>query len=303
MSRRSKLAKVIGAVVVLCLLLRGVLLSFNLEGVAWRLEDPTSPTVVLNNETTTVSTRIEPVDCSLIPRIEPVNVRLMRSDYPPHYNVSLAWWDFRLQRGNQVVKANPSIKKIQQLLMNSTGALVDVGANVGFMAMFGYSRKDRTVIAVEPISYNIAKVCEGLQASQGGEFILYHAAVGSENGRVEITRPSDKTGYFDTSSIIKETIKKCPCVTEEVPLVTLDSVVPDIPIGVVKIDVQGLEEQVVRGMTQLLSRKTNFPQYVFYEEVGLAEQGGLKRGGSQKVLEEFGYSCQRDGNDILCQKG
>lgn len=265
---------------------------------------------------------LKPVDCSVVSDIEPVNTRRMRSNYPPHYFVSFAWWDVRLKRGsNPIVQANPTVKTIQGLLMNTKndGAFIDVGGNVGFMSMFAYSQ-NRTVYAFDPISYNIAKLCEGQRAndekgptvgihtkeSAEAKMLIYHAACGSESGTLTISRPPDNVGKFDQASAVASSVNYGNrTVTEVVPQVTVDSIVPaDTPVAVVKIDVQGYEEHVVRGMTQILSRKTGYPKFIFFEEAGLAQKAGLEPGGTQRIIESHGYTCERDAGktDILCQK-
>jgi FkbM family methyltransferase len=104
---------------------------------------------------------------------------------------------------------------------------IDIGANVGFMTMCAISQK-RQVIAVEPIGYNIAKLCKGLRAQQPDVLHLfmklYHAAAGPYFvPSVNITRQSDKVGFFDQSSLSGEAVYKGDIVTEHIPLVAVDS--------------------------------------------------------------------------------
>jgi len=156
----------------------------------------------------------------------------MKSIVEPSYPVSLTWWDGRLEnfKKDQQVHANGSVQFIQKLL-NETPAdslFIDIGANVGFMTRYAISQK-RQVIAVEPIGYNIAKLCEGLRAhppSLNSFMKLYHAAAGpSYLPNVDITRPSDKVGFFDQSSLSRNAVLQGDVVTEHIPLVAVDSLV------------------------------------------------------------------------------
>jgi FkbM family methyltransferase len=249
-----------------------------------------------------------PVDCSHIDPVEPVNILKMAGD--PSYFISFSWWDKRLklnQMGNPVT-SNPSVVTIQRLLQNTShdAALVDVGANVGFMSHYGLAL-GRPVYAFEPISYNVAKLCEGIRISNTGSFYhLYHAAAGpAYQQNITITRPSNKIGYFDQTSLTRSNVKHQDTVEEVIPLLTVDSIIPpQTKVGVVKIDVQGHEYGVLQGMKQLLSRKLNFPKYVFYEnDKEMIGKAGHAVGDSERLLEKHGYTCHPPvGGDILCFK-
>jgi FkbM family methyltransferase len=253
------------------------------------------------------------VDCSRVEDISPVHIRRMASIVEPPYPVSLAWWDKRLKRTkeDQEVHANGSVQYIQKLLneMPLDSLFIDIGANVGFMTMYAISQK-RQVIAVEPIGYNIAKLCEGLRAHQRflDSFLkLYHAAAGpSYVPNVNITRPSDQVGFFDQSSLSREAVHKSDVVTEHIPLVTVDSLVTSSQnVAVVKIDVQGHEFGVVQGMKELLSRPKGSAPHVFYEESPThIQNAGHQPGAVKQLLEnDFGYTCKNAGTgDIICNK-
>jgi FkbM family methyltransferase len=253
------------------------------------------------------------VDCSRVEDISPVHIRRMRSIVEPPYPVSLAWWDKRLKetKEGQEVRANGSVKYIQKLLkeMPPDSVFIDIGANVGFMTMYAISQK-RQVIAVEPIGYNIAKLCEGLRAHQPflHSFMkLYHAAAGpSYVPNVNITRPSDKVGQFDQSSLSREAVLKGDVVTEHIPLVAVDSLVTSSQnVAVVKIDVQGHEYGVVQGMKELLSRPKGSAPHVFYEESPThIQKAGHQPGAVKQFLEnDFGYTCKDAGTgDTICSK-
>lgn len=229
----------------------------------------------------------------------------------PPYFISFSWWDVRLKRPRfktgQPLQANPAVHAVQRLLANTTGALIDVGANVGFMSFYGIVIQ-RPVYAIEPISYNIAKLCEGLEANNNASnlFRLYHAVAGSTlQPNITITRPSDKIGKFDQSSLSSRNIQHRDLVEEVIPMLTIDSIIPETQdVGVVKIDVQGHEYGVLQGMKQILSRKQYFPKYVFYEqEENMIQQAGYKVGDCERFLESFGYEChQETKGDMLCSK-
>jgi FkbM family methyltransferase len=281
------------------------------------------------------ATRIQQVDCNTLDPILPVNIGRMKSNYPTDapYLVSFSWWDGRIRVPHfgdwttKEVRANPSVHAIQTLLYDKTrsnAAFIDVGANVGFMTHFALSL-GRHVYAIDPISYDIAKICEGYRANMKNGWVatttkssssdknnllhLYHAVAGEQVlARVNITRPSDDVGFFDQASLSHNAVFQKKTVTEHIPMLTIDSIgIPlDMPIGVVKIDVQGHEYGVLLGMHELLSRNEFPPQYIFYEESDKhIEAAGYKVGACRQLLEQVhGYSCTsaETRGDVLCQK-
>jgi len=260
---------------------------------------------------------IEEVNCDTISSIEPINIGQMNEPNTSYY-VSFSWWDKRLRRpqfkNRKIGRSNGSVGKIHQLLLQmptTDYAFIDVGANVGFMTHLALSLQ-HPVYAIDPISYNIAKICEGYQANVVKGWIidnnnnnssilhLFHAAAGpTYDANITITRPSDEIGKFDQSSLSRTFIKQKHVVNETIPLLTIDSIIPEnTKVGVVKVDVQGHEYGVFQGMTKLLSRTKNPIKYIFYED------SFDTQGVSKKLLEEkFNYTCTReDINDIICFK-
>lgn len=257
---------------------------------------------------------IDPVDCSKVASIEPVNVSNMKSYREIPYQVSFSWWDRRIKNklfGKAEMNYNGSVQTVQRLLRDTDGAFIDVGANVGFMTQYGLALK-RPTYAIDPISYDIAKICEGYRANidkgytqEATPFFLYHAAAGSEyQQEIAITRPADEVGYFDQSSLSRAAVLQQKVTEERIPLIPIDSLIPpSLPIALIKIDVQGHEYAVLQGAKQLLQREERYPEYVFFEESpALIVKAGFQVGASQAFLEEMGYMCTKDGGDILCQK-
>ena len=306
----------------------------------------TTTTTTPPSTTTSLTTTVTPVNCTAISTRPPVNIGQMRSatsDLPP-YVVSFSWWDIRLRRPafrkGSPVMANPTIHTLQRLLWDlhhnqeskqkqkqkNEFVFVDVGANVGFITNFGLAIPNVTVVAIDPISYDIAKLCEGYHSmiekgyhrpskssnsslSSGPSlYQLYHAAAGPTNQpNVTITRPSDNEGYFDQASLTRSAVTKKHLVNEHIPLITVDSIVIPLQqkVGLVKIDVQGNEYGVLQGMHELLSHDSYFPTYVFYEDSDeMNIKAGYEPGACQRLLQEtYGYNCTKaTKGDMLCVK-
>ena len=282
---------------------------------------------ILEDSITTAKNLIQPVNCSTIESIDPINLGRMKSSVPPptpdSYWVSFSWWDVRLKRPNfkagKTVMANPTINKIQVLLskLDPDSVFVDVGANVGFISNHALTLRNLAhVIAIEPISYNVAKLCEGVHAFQDHKvsiyprrYDIYHAAAGAQyQESISIIRPSDEVGYFDRASLTKDAVNGGQGVVEEqIPLITVDSLLlnSEYSIGLVKLDVQGNEYGVLEGMRDILASHSQRPRFVFYEEEeDMVIKAGYKPGGCQALLESYGYSCEATGTgDVVCEKG
>ena len=129
---------------------------------------------------------------------------------------------------------------------------------------------------------------------------MIHAAAGAESkSQIKMTRPADDVGYFDQSSLARTAVHQQKVTTETIPMVTVDEVVGNVSLGVVKIDVQGFEYGVLQGMKKVLKQQQ--PKYVFYEEdPGMIRQAGFTPGASKTFLESYGYRCKQEGSDILC---
>lgn len=251
-----------------------------------------------------------PTDCRSTPTKPPMRLGTMGDRIPgdtTSYLVSYAFYHAK-GRENTVFRGEGAVQEARKLLRSTPDgeALIDVGANVGYVSMYG-AALGRPVIAVEPISYLISKLCEGWRANgESSQVTVYHAAAGAtDNSSVIITRPSDAVGNFGESSLSRGAVFQKDIVTEKIPMLRLDSVVPsDLPVGVVKIDVQGHEANVVAGMAAILSRDRGFPRHVIYETNAQIEKAsGVRPGEARRLLEGHGYRCRPCcGSDVHCQK-
>ncbi|KAL7490568.1 hypothetical protein ACHAWT_000134 [Skeletonema menzelii] len=258
--------------------------------------------------------------------LAPISCNNIPTDTAPHYTIA----EFPLYNKTAVVDYAPwtAEKDTKQIFTESNGGLyhqilaidpgeifVDVGANIGQMTMVGLV-SGVTTFAFDPLEYDIMKICSGVNETvkrghtQTTENLhLFRALVGNESQtNVSITRPDDAFGKFEQASLFANTIgvarKPKSYVKEYVPMITLDEIIPPhLPIGLVKIDVQGFEWPVVQGMKGLLERKAGYPRIVHYEEQRRVTLGaGFKLGAVQAFLEGYNYTCKNLGNDISCKK-
>jgi FkbM family methyltransferase len=134
--------------------------------------------------------------------------------------------------------------------------IVDVGANFGHYAMVAskFTGPDGLVVAFEPHRATFALLQENcaLQACQNIKPV--QAGVAAENGELALTGDTANPGghSFVAANVYGHGD------TEHVPVHALDSYLTDHHPGrkldVIKIDVQGLEGQVIRGAAETIER-------------------------------------------------
>ncbi|HTV41009.1 MAG TPA: FkbM family methyltransferase [Candidatus Sulfotelmatobacter sp.] len=126
--------------------------------------------------------------------------------------------------------------------------VVDVGANAGLFTHFVWTmRPDTRFILFEPLP-RMAKKIEDWSAKTHASVVLHNKAVSNYCGTTSFFACSESD---DTASLDPEAGGQLKF---EVPVVTLDSILPDRRILVLKIDVEGFECDVLAGAKQTLQR-------------------------------------------------
>ena len=145
------------------------------------------------------------------------------------------------------------------LRQDENWTLVDVGANEGdFIRATLRLSKPATIIAVEPLPScqpALSKLLATVRASR-----LVAAAAGAATGELELhcTGDSKLSSLLSPRRGIEQSYKRGDFAVQEtfkVPIVRLDDVVSDTAkVGLLKIDVQGYEMNVLRGALRTLSQ-------------------------------------------------
>jgi FkbM family methyltransferase len=127
--------------------------------------------------------------------------------------------------------------------------VADVGANIGSHTLL-YSQlvgAEGRILAFEPQPKIFHMLCANLALNAVGNVTTYQAGVGQEIGTMRVSTPiEDKRVNFGGISLGDEG-------TEVVSIVTLDSLKLD-RLDFVKVDVEGMEEAVIRGGAETLKR-------------------------------------------------
>ena len=170
------------------------------------------------------------------------------------------------------------------LVMDRTRAcdvFVDVGANVGLYSCLALSL-GKHVVAVEPLRENLDYLFRNLESNGFSDVEVFPMGVGAEPSLVTIY--GGQTG----ASLIAGWADATPTYRTTIPLTTLDTLLDGRFHNsklVIKIDVEGAEDQVLEGGSRALVRR---PQPTWLVEVCLTEHhpGGINPN-FKKVFERF----------------
>ena len=149
--------------------------------------------------------------------------------------------------------------------------VVDVGANIGFFTrrFNKWVGAKGQVLAIEPEAENfqrLKRACEGRGLVSKVELI--QAALGEKSGTAKLRVNSGHPGDHRLSRTVESD-------TVDVALLSLDDLLEARgwpPVSLIKIDVQGAEEQVLLGAEQTLSR-TRPAWFVEVDDAHLSEMG------------------------------
>jgi FkbM family methyltransferase len=144
----------------------------------------------------------------------------------------------------------------------SGGTLVDVGANVGSVTLLLADRIENAIL-FEPNPIAAARARENLARNQL-DFKVYEFALSDTNGEI----PFESDAGVDVGGHVAVRASRDPNTTRVVPCITFDEFVrqhgdPILPVSLLKIDVEGHENSVLRGMREFLAERR--PPLVMFE--------------------------------------
>lgn len=144
--------------------------------------------------------------------------------------------------------------------------IADVGAFFGLYAIALAKRVGPSgrVVAFEPSSANHAMFMEHIRLNRVKNTIkVVQAAVGTKNGRVSFQGDNSSESHVVVSA--EGAGQSEPKGADTVEMVTLDSVFAGQRLDILKIDVEGFEEQVMQGARELLSDPERGPRVLYIE--------------------------------------
>lgn len=132
-------------------------------------------------------------------------------------------------------------------LLRPGDLFVDVGANVGSFTILAGVRQ-AACIAIEPVEATCVLLKKNVLLNQGPATVVLMAAAGAVESEIAFTADQDTTNHaiavdeHPSDAVIRARV------------VTIDSVVADRMPLLMKIDVEGYETEVLKGMAETLDR-------------------------------------------------
>lgn len=146
---------------------------------------------------------------------------------------AMMWCNPRLYEKDEVVLRG---------LLRRGDVFVDVGANVGVLSLVAskFVGDSGRVFSIEPHPRTVRYLEGNVELNAARNITVVHAAVGDREGAAEISslRSDDQNRIGETGV--------------SVPLRTLDSILPEMRIRLLKIDTEGFELFVLRGAERVL---------------------------------------------------
>jgi FkbM family methyltransferase len=151
--------------------------------------------------------------------------------------------------------------------------VVDVGGNLGLYTVLLARQVGAAgqVISFEPDPELFDLLRENCAANGCGQVACHNLALGSRPGRMILNKMSLNSGDNHLGTGQEKAFYR----PVEVQVETLDRLLPDLRPDFVKIDVQGWELEVLRGMEQTLRASPHVAVYVEFWP------GGMRRAGSR----------------------
>ena len=127
---------------------------------------------------------------------------------------------------------------------------VDVGANVGSYTVLASAVCGSAVVAIEPDQEAARSLMRNISINrQESRVQVVKAAVGASVGRTRFTSGRDTTNRVAKADDADTTV---------VELTTLDDILADVSPSFLKIDVEGYENEVLKGAAHTLQKNTLF---------------------------------------------
>jgi FkbM family methyltransferase len=164
----------------------------------------------------------------------------------------------------------PHFADLFAMLVRPGDRCVDVGANVGVhtVRLARLAGQDGEVIAIEPDPGVMSRTKRNVELNDLANVRLLNAAASDRAGQLTLYRPGDTDTNRARASLLRHSHLTGETIT--VPLVTIDEVCGDDQVALIKIDVEGHEDAVVRGAACVIARDR--PAVIFEYDAELIDE-------------------------------
>jgi FkbM family methyltransferase len=169
----------------------------------------------------------------------------------------------------------------------------DIGANMGFFSLLAARLigSSGSVCSFEPLKENADHIRANAALNNFAQIQVYEVAIGSSTGTAELL----VTDWDGGSALANSPVKPSkPSSTRTVPVRTLDELIRQAHLrspDFIKIDVEGVELDVLKGMTGTL--KSAKPTLLFEVDDGDKDRFSHRWNELDGFVEDFGYFVKR----------
>ncbi len=148
--------------------------------------------------------------------------------------------------------------RLFQKVVRPGNTVLDVGANIGAHTVFFANAVGRTgrVVAIEPLRSNFQMLCANLTLNGLDQVEPVHMAVGRKAGTVQVPRARLMNVGNQGAFSLKDPLPD-GATLDTVPMTTVDALNLE-SCHFIKIDVEGMEEEVLQGAVATLKRHQPF---------------------------------------------
>jgi FkbM family methyltransferase len=161
------------------------------------------------------------------------------------------------------------------------GDILDIGANIGYTAALfaAAADPDARVYAFEPEPFNFRLLQATVQDRKlGNKVIPVHSAVGETSGEIDLwINDHHHADHRIATDILRAKSERTQEEFVRVPIVSIDEFLSRPSVGrrirLIKIDVQGYELVVCRGMADVIAQQTNASIAIEYMPEAMQDLG------------------------------
>ena len=155
--------------------------------------------------------------------------------------------NYLFKMGNEF---EPEMCYLFQSLIQGNFRILDVGANIGLTSLI-FAELSAHVDSFEPSPSTFEILQKNISKSGYSNIDLHNFGLGSSAEKLSLTRgPNDRSGAF-VSNITQASSGH---ITEHIEIKTGDQCVGNSPVSFIKIDVEGFEMEVLKGLLQTIER-------------------------------------------------
>lgn len=149
----------------------------------------------------------------------------------------------------------PILAELVRYIINPGRDVVDVGANIGFYSVLGAKCTQKRVLAIEPTENALSLLRKNLQVNGViSRAVIYKGVASNREGSRFINVVAGREEYSSIGGLNHPAVQGEARSQQRVAGNTIDNIVSTYGLdpGLIKIDVEGMEHEVLAGATKVL---------------------------------------------------